>query len=170
MFTRELMLELFRHMEWADARVWTSLTASAADDDRLRTLLVHVHTVQRAFLAVWRGLPPEGGFRSPESFASLADVRAWAQPVYAEQRDFLSSGDADLTRVLCPPWVAQVEQVLGRRAGPTTLGETAFQVASHTTHHRGQINTRLRELGVEPPYVDYIVWLWLDRPAAEWSV
>ena len=169
MFTRELMLELFRHMEWADSRVWAAIGSSDPGDERLRTLLVHVHTVQRAFLDVWRGLSPEAGFRSPESFGSLAEVRAWAQPVYAAQREFLSGGDADLARVLSPPWIAQVEQVLGRRAGPTTVGETAFQVASHTTHHRGQINTRLRDLGIEPPYVDYIVWLWLDRPAPDWS-
>ena len=108
MFTRELLFELFRHMEWADARVWTAIGGSAPSDERLRTLLVHVHTVQRAFLSVWKGLPPEEGFRSPDSFPSLADVRAWAQPVYAEQRAFLSGAEANLSRDLSPPWVAQV--------------------------------------------------------------
>jgi uncharacterized damage-inducible protein DinB len=170
MFTREMLLELYRHMEWADARAWGAIGSTDPGDARLRTLLVHLHTVQRAFLAVWQGQPPEDGFRAPESFATLGDVRTWAQPVYEEQRGFLSSAsDADLARVLSPPWIAQVEAHFGRPAGPTTLGETAFQVASHSTYHRGQINARLRELGLTPPLVDYIAWLWLDRPAPEWS-
>ena len=45
-----------------------------------------------------------------------------------------------------------------------TSAETAPHVAMHTTHHRGQVNARLRELGAEPPLVDYIAWLW-QRPA-----
>lgn len=168
MFTRDLLLELYRHMEWADARVWAAIGDSNPDDARLRSLLVHLHTVQWAFLAIWKGRPPEEAYRMPEDFASLADVRAWAQPVYAEQRAFLTAADTDLSHTLSPPWVAQVEAHLGRRPGPTTIGETGFQVASHSTHHRGQINSRLRELGLTPPLVDYIAWLWFDRPAAEW--
>lgn len=32
-----------------------------------------------------------------------------------------------------------------------TLGEALMPVDSHSTHHRGQVNARIRELGVEPP-------------------
>jgi len=49
------------------------------------------------------------------------------------------------------------------------LAKTAFQVTGHSTCHRGQVNTRLRELGAYPPLVDYIAWLWLGRPAADWG-
>lgn len=49
------------------------------------------------------------------------------------------------------------------------LGETMIQVAMHSQYHRGQINTRLRELGAEPPLVDYIAWIWFGRPDAAWS-
>ena len=67
------------------------------------------------------------------------------------------------------PWAAGLTKRFGREPAPATLAETAFQVASHSTYHRGQVNTRLRELGAEPPLVDYIAWLWLGRPAAEWA-
>ena len=170
MFTRELILDLFRYMEWADARVWGAIGAADPGDDRLRSLLVHLHAVQRGFLAVWTGTPVQEAFPPAESFPTLSAVRAWARPLYAEQQAFLSTkADADLGRVVIPPWIALVETHIGRPPGPTSLGETAFQVVSHTTYHRGQINTRLRELGLTPPHVDYLVWLWLDRPAADWS-
>jgi uncharacterized damage-inducible protein DinB len=50
-----------------------------------------------------------------------------------------------------------------------TVGETAFQVVSHSTHHRAQANTRLRAVGGDPPLVDYIAWIWFGRPAAPWD-
>ena len=48
------------------------------------------------------------------------------------------------------------------------MAETCLQVCSHSTYHRGQVNARLREIGAEPPLVDYIAWLWFERPAADW--
>ena len=50
-----------------------------------------------------------------------------------------------------------------------TLGVTALHVAAHTTHHRGQVMTRLRELGGAPPLVDYVIRVWSGSPAAGWS-
>jgi uncharacterized damage-inducible protein DinB len=44
-----------------------------------------------------------------------------------------------------------------------------MQVVLHSTHHRGQIVARVRELGGNPPLVDYIGWIWLGKPAAAWS-
>jgi uncharacterized damage-inducible protein DinB len=34
-----------------------------------------------------------------------------------------------------------------------------LQAVLHSQHHRGQIATRLRDLGGSPPTVDYIVWV-----------
>jgi uncharacterized damage-inducible protein DinB len=39
----------------------------------------------------------------------------------------------------------------------------------HSAHHRGQALRRLRELGVEPPLCDFIVWIWTGRPDADWG-
>ena len=67
------------------------------------------------------------------------------------------------------PWVKQYEARLGKTFAEPSIAETMFQVVNHTTHHRAQINARLRVLGAEPPIVDYIAWVWFGRPAAEWE-
>jgi uncharacterized damage-inducible protein DinB len=67
------------------------------------------------------------------------------------------------------PWVAQYEKQLGMKFEVATVGETAFQVVSHSTHHRAQANARLRAVGGEPPLVDFIAWIWFGRPAAPWD-
>ena len=55
-----------------------------------------------------------------------------------------------------------------RQGLPATLSESVWQVLSHSTYHRGQIATRIRELGGEPPLVDFLYWVWSDKPTPEW--
>jgi uncharacterized damage-inducible protein DinB len=38
----------------------------------------------------------------------------------------------------------------------------------HTAYHRGQISTRIREIGGEPPLIDYLYWVWAGRPSPGW--
>jgi uncharacterized damage-inducible protein DinB len=170
MFSRALMTDLFRHMEWADATVWAAVPDNLPPDKRLAELLVHIHVVQRAFLMVWTGGDVREAFRNPEDFQSLGDLRHWAQTYYAAAHAFARDlDDQRLTAPLAMPWAAQLAEQLGRPVGATCLGETCLQVVSHSTYHRGQVNARLREIGAEPPLVDYIAWLWFDRPAPEWK-
>jgi uncharacterized damage-inducible protein DinB len=170
MFTRELLIELLRHMEWADAKVWAAVPESEPGDARLMQWLVHVHVVQRAFFAVWTGADPRLAFRKPEEFASIQELRHWGHSYYAPAHDFIGGMSAErLGAPLVMPWAAQIAEQIGRPIGPTTIGETCFQVASHSTYHRGQVNARLRETGAEPPLVDYIAWLWFGRPEPDWK-
>ncbi|HVG34127.1 MAG TPA: DinB family protein [Pyrinomonadaceae bacterium] len=160
--------ELFRHMEWADAVVWTAVLghAEAADDTALRKRLHHLHHVQRAFLQVWTeqytGAPPA-------KFSDGASLLDWAREYYSEVEKYL--GDLDeknLNQPLEVPWARMVEARLGRKAEVPSLGETLLQVVMHSTYHRGQVNMQLRQLGVEPPLTDFIAWLWLGKPQAAW--
>lgn len=171
MFSREMLRELFRHMEWADAKVWKAIPRNdVAPDDRLRNWIVHIHVVQRAFLSVWTNQDFLVAFKNPDEFVSLGDVYRWAKPYYREAERFLDEiTDERLAQPLELPWAAQIAQHLGRAQEMTTLGDTCFQVTSHSTYHRGQVNARLREIGAEPPLVDYIAWAWFGKPAAEWS-
>ncbi len=54
-------------------------------------------------------------------------------------------------------------------AQSATFPETVLQITGHSTYHRGQLNTRLRELGGEPPLVDFIAWIWMGKPKADWA-
>ena len=170
-FSTAALRELFAHMEWADAAAWrAALThANAAADDRLRDLLLHIHVVQRAFLHVWTDRPVL--LPKPDEFTDLAAVQRFGHPVYAELHTFVDAiGDQALGRPITMPWIVEYEQHTGRSFSTPSLAETMFQVASHSTYHRGQVNMRLRELGAEPPLVDYIAWVWFGKPHADWVI
>ncbi|HQR38743.1 MAG TPA: DinB family protein [Blastocatellia bacterium] len=165
---RSTLTDLYRHMEWADATVWAAVlsTDAARRDDKLRGTLYHLHMVQRAFLRVWRGEPRDIPY---PTFDDADSLKAWARTYYVETADVLGGyTDEQLAAVMPVPWASMVERRIGRPPGPTSMGETALQVALHTQYHRGQVNARLREVGGTPPLVDYIAWVWLGRPAAEW--
>ena len=166
MFSLALLRDLFRHMRWADSRVWdaTAPLANAPFDESLRELLLHIHVVQQAFLHVWTG--KEVSFPAVEAFPTLASLRAWADPYYDDLDHFVETLDASrLSEPITMPWVRHFEKRLGLGFAAPSLAETMFQVTSHSTYHRGQVNKRLRALGAEPPLVDYIAWIWFGRPA-----
>ncbi len=169
MITTELR-QLLAHMEWADATVWSAVAATpaASADARLRDLLVHVHTVQWAYLQLWRGEPIS--IPAPETLPDAGAVRRWARVCHAQAREFVAALDETaLERPIQFPWA---EQLVGRfgEVHPTTLRQAMIQVAMHSAHHRGQICTRLREAGGEPPLVDFVGWVWMGLPDPAWPV
>ncbi len=165
----DVIRDLFRHMEWADASVWRALLRNdaARADASMHERLHHIHLVQHAFFTLWR----EERLDLPEAstFADLPALGRWARGYYRSltpQLDLFE--DVMLTRVLHIPWSARFMKPFGREAAGVTVGESMLQVASHSTNHRGQVNMRLREMGGDAPLVDYIAWLWLGRPDHVW--
>jgi len=168
MINTTTLRDLFRHMEWADAAVWTALLASpsATTDAKLQEYLYHLHMVQRAFLDIWRGEPPTAPY---PTFTDAQSLMLWGRSYYDEGGAHLAGLSQDqLSQPVLMPWAGMVEERLGRAPEVTTMGETALQVTLHSLYHRGQVNARLREVGGEPPLVDYIAWVWLGRPAPVW--
>ncbi|MFN7927065.1 MAG: DinB family protein [Blastocatellia bacterium] len=172
----------FRQMEWADAMVWqTALSADAGlTDETLRFRLHHIHQVQRVFLSVWQGAFAHLQDSNERRQAVMewvnkgnelrgADLLVWGKDYHHDVQLYLGSLTEDsLAQILTLPWSEMVAARLGQPPAASTLAETLQQVTMHSTYHRGQVNLRLREIGVEPPLVDFIAWVWLGKPAAQW--
>jgi uncharacterized damage-inducible protein DinB len=161
-----MIVDLFSHMEWADATVWRAVLAHrvTAGDSKLRDALLHLHSVQKAFFFIWTSAPMQ--IPEAQSFEDAAAICRWGRAYYRDAPSWIAAAE-DLHRIVVLPWSKHLVERFGA-VHDTTLGETMIQVTSHSTYHRGQVNARLRELGGEPPLVDYIAWLWLGRPAAHW--
>lgn len=161
---------LFDHMEWADATVWRAVAAcaGAADDKVLHDRLHHIHATQHAFLQAWRS--EELVFNGPDHYPGLDAVRQYALDFYAAAPAYVASiAPESVEREMLLPWSSFFAKRAGFEPHPSTLGETLLQLPSHSTYHRGQVNTRLRELGATPPLVDFIAWVWAGKPPAKWA-
>jgi uncharacterized damage-inducible protein DinB len=168
MITLPLARDLFRHMQWADAAMWRAIVATdgASTDERLMKIVLHLHAVQRFFLLMWRNI--EADPQEIYSERSPAAMLEWARAYYPEAEAFLAADELQLESIVHMPWLQHFEEQLGRSLQSPTLSETLVQLPSHSTYHRGQVNLRLRDIGGEPPLVDYITWIWYSRPEPIW--
>jgi uncharacterized damage-inducible protein DinB len=154
--------DLLAHAEWANAVFFHAWAKSPArDHEEMRNRVGHIVGVQQGFLSVLRGenpgRPPDG---PPASFDEL---RRRGQASHAGLHDFAAGLRADdLARTVRIPWFPDPPCVI-------TVAEALVQVALHTQHHRGQCMTRLKDFGGEPKNVDWIIWLWKQKPAARWD-
>lgn len=166
----ESVENLLNHMIWADAEVWKKVLPFEAvqNDEKIKKLLYHLHQVQYAFYFLWNEQPLE--IPKPDTFADLKSIASWGFDYQQKLNTFLSSpGANEKDKVIQIPWSVFMERKIGKKVVPATLEETMLQVASHSTYHRGQLNTRFRELGGEPATLDLIVWIWLGKPKADWG-
>jgi uncharacterized damage-inducible protein DinB len=154
--------DLLAHAEWANAVFFHAWGKSPArDHEEMRRRVDHILAVQQGFLSILRGegpvWPPDG---PPPSFE---DLKARAEASHAGLRNFAAGLDDEaLSRTVQVPWFPDPPCVV-------TLAEGLVQVAMHTQHHRGQCMTRLKDLGGEPKNVDWIIWLWKQKPPGRWS-
>ena len=161
---------LLNHMQWADAEVWKKVLSfeTAQADESIKKLLYHLHQVQYAYLDLWNNTHIE--LTKSETFKNLGSIAKWGFEYQQKLDDFLSSPKSyEKEKNILIPWSVFLERKIGKKVVPATLEESMLQVALHSTYHRGQINTRFRELGGEPASVDFIVWVWLGKPKPDWG-
>ncbi|MFI5456248.1 MAG: DinB family protein [Isosphaerales bacterium] len=157
-FLRDLMA----HAEWANAVFFHAWDQSPArDHEELRRRLDHLIGVQQGFLSVLHGEPPGGPPDGPPS--TFDDLKTRAQSCHAGLREFAASLEPEnAARTVRVPWFPDPPCVI-------TVAEAMVQVAMHSQHHRGQCMTRLKDFGGEPKNVDWIIWLWKQKPQPRWS-
>ncbi len=167
---KTLLLDLYLHMEWADAEIWRVVLDSEAAlaDEELMTNLHHIHLVHHAYFDIWHGNEVD---RYAGSELKGTELAAWAQEQYPRLWSYLDPlSNDDLEAAVKIPWAEHMAQGPEFDASNTPFHVTAIQVCLHTTHHRAQAATQLRRLGLTPPVTDYIVWTWHSRPKANWPI
>jgi uncharacterized damage-inducible protein DinB len=150
--------ELFAHNYWArdcQLRACTALT----DEQFLRPMgssfpcvrdtLVHLLAVEWIWLERWRGRSPRA-LPQVEEFPVLEAVRARWDEVEREMKQYLAT--------LSDEALDSVVTTTSTRGNTWTyaLWRMMLHLLEHQAYHRGQVTTLLRQLGFEPPKVDFL--------------
>jgi len=152
--------DLLGHQAWADAVFFRAWEASGAlEDEDLRTRLDHQVSTQEAFLQVLKG---DAVAFSEHPLPEFGVLRARCQAAH-QVFQALARGldEASLARVVRVPWFPDPPCLV-------SVSDALLQVCMHSQHHRGQSMTRLKALGASAKNVDYIIWLWKQKPEARW--
>lgn len=152
---------ILRYNQWADDLVLEAIAPLdretftrrvPSSHPSLRDTLVHMLWAEEMWLQRWRGESPQGEL-DPQSFPEVATLRArWAE-VQRHQRGFLAAlSDPDLKRT-----VSYVNAKGERWSYP--LWQMMIHACNHSTYHRGQLTTLLRQLGITPVWTDFLVFI-----------
>jgi uncharacterized damage-inducible protein DinB len=151
---------LFAYDEWANARVLNAAAGLAAEQltrdlgssfATLGDTLAHIVAVEWLWLRRWQGESPA---TTPE-WASGTDarlLRAKLDEIEAERRQFLAPlRDEDMARQLT------YKNFKGEEWS-YALGDMFLHLVNHSTYHRGQVATMLRQLGAPGSATDLLLY------------
>jgi uncharacterized damage-inducible protein DinB len=162
--------ELYRYNRWANERVFDAvagLTSSEFTRDlgssfaSVRDTLLHIIWAEWIWLQRWKGTSPRQVFQVAD-FPDLPALRARWATIESEQRAFLETVTPE--RLLAAvPYVN-----LQGHSWQYPLWRQMQHVVNHSTYHRGQLTTMLRQLGAQAVTTDFLVFhdeLELQGPA-----
>jgi len=151
---------LYDYTRWADARMieavsklapepWTKDLGSSLKS--VRDTVVHIASAQWIWLSRWKGETPKGMWTAAD-YPTLAAVRDRWDPVRQELAAFAAAqSEASLNAPLA---------YKNLKGDPMSypLGHLMLHAVNHSTYHRGQVTTLLRQLGAQPVSTDLVVY------------
>ncbi len=153
---------LFSYTEWANARVIECVRGLNEEQfarhvpssfPTIRDTLAHIVLAEWIWLRRWTGESPASRPSWSVEEAPLAVIVDNLEAVQNERRELLAGlTDEDLQRDLS-------YRTLNGDPHTNRLGDLMVHVANHSTYHRGQLTTMLRQVGATPPTTDLIVFL-----------
>lgn len=151
---------LYAFNRWANSRLLTSSASLPADQfardlgashGSLHETWLHILWGEWLWLQRWRGESPKRRF-DRRDFPDLGAIRAHWSLVERHQQDFID----DLADERLLEQVAY-ENIEGQR-WEYPLQSMLQHVANHSSYHRGQVATLLRQLGRIPPATDFLIF------------
>jgi uncharacterized damage-inducible protein DinB len=152
---------LYDYNRWANRRLLeaaATLTPAQFTQDRgssfgsVRDTLAHIYASDAVWLARWKGASPSA-YPEAAGFPSIAVLAvAWEQLEQARGEFLANLTDAALDEVVSYTNVQRERWRYPRR-------QMMQHVVNHSTYHRGQVVTLLRQHGVPAPGTDLLLFL-----------
>ena len=156
---------LYRYNRWANARMLDAVEALPGGQlaqeisgsfRSLRDTLAHILGAEWIWLRRWKGTSPPA-LLDPAELATLAALRARWSEVEGEQKDFVES----VTETALQKEVAYVNMKGETWRYP--LERMMQHLVNHSSYHRGQVATLLRQLGTAPASTDFLLFFDLEK-------
>jgi uncharacterized damage-inducible protein DinB len=164
--TLQEIIQLVAFNRWANQCFFEALSQLPAEQYRqdmhsshggIHGTLAHIIGAERGWLSRWQGRV-ETGTTATSQMQSVAELRAFWEGVCDEMSRFLTALDDQKLQDTLSATV---------RTGSytTTYAQMIQHVIDHSSYHRGQIVTMLRQLGVTPPSTG-LLRFYRDGPAS----
>ena len=158
--------ELYKYDRWANARALGAAAKLSPDQftkdlgsshRSVRDTLVHILSSERVWIVRWNGSSPRVHL-DPANFAEMESLLVRWRELESEMVSFLDALKEDRLQST----VSYATLTGQPQAQP--LWQQMVHMANHSTYHRGQVTTMLRQLGAEPANTDLITFF-REHPA-----
>ena len=154
------ILDLYEYNRWAHEHVLRAVSKLSSEKysaplvgsfPSIRATMEHLLATEVVWLSRWEG----HSLGEPPDYAGCKDVtslRSLWDSFWHRQRSFLEAlNEEDLLQLVEIRTRSGIDAV-------QPLGDTLIHVVNHSTYHRGQVATQLRQLGATPPTTDYFMY------------
>jgi uncharacterized damage-inducible protein DinB len=165
---------LFAYNHWANRRLLSAARHLSPEDfirdlqsshSSVRGTFVHIIGGHWVWLRLWSGEPSKqivarcDALWDPEKFPDVASLEAAHASLEDDQISFIEKLTDERVNAR-----RSFENFQGKR-WELSLSEMMHHVVNHSTYHRGQVVTLLRQLGAVSPGTDFSTFL-IEGPAA----
>jgi len=156
----ETIRELYLYNHWANQRVLASVEPLSAGEfnramgnsfSSVRDTLAHILGAEWIWLERWLGRSPRELLPTSD-FPTVEAIRRRWQVVQQDLNRFLET--------LTPESLQKSLAYINRAGEPFAypLWQQMVHVVNHSSYHRGQVTSLLRQLGKEPQNTDFLVY------------
>jgi uncharacterized damage-inducible protein DinB len=164
MNTADILIQ-FEFNRWANARLLEAVNVLTTEQFQrelgssylsIRDTLTHILAAEEVWLMRWKGISPKSMLDAAH-FPDVKSLKSKWDEVEMDQWNFLSKiSDESL--------VEAVEyQNFKDETWEYQLWQMIHQMVSHSTYHRGQVITMLRQQGATPVELDFLVFIDLQK-------
>lgn len=156
----ERIKALYDFNRWANGRVLEAAEKLSSEQftkdlrnsfPSIRDTLVHIMGAEWIWLERWKGNSPKALLAALE-FPTVLFIRNRWPEIEQEQRKFIAGAtEESLKKVIAYTNLKGVPYQY-------PLWQMLQHLVNHSTYHRGQITTMLRQLGAEPVATDFLVY------------
>lgn len=142
--------KMLHYDAWAFSKITEAFEHQHITDEKCLAWLSHIVWTYRHWLERFQ----KGTSTSPIwETRSLDEIKKLYQQVYSELEHFI----ADQSGSTLQENISYSNSKGQKFEQP--LEDLVIHVFNHATHHRGQIVSRLRDMGYQPPRTDYVVYM-----------
>jgi uncharacterized damage-inducible protein DinB len=142
---------MYEHLNWANQRIFETLQSIEDENQEVWRLFSHILNAEKVWITRLRGMDS-----SQLPIWSEVDIEICAELVKQNEESFTAFftnlANTDLDKII------SYTNSKGREF-KYSLRDILTHVALHGQYHRGQINSRLRAVGIEPVNIDFITFV-----------
>ncbi len=156
------MRRLFEYNAWANGKLLTAMEALPADTVRsdagsshggIHGTMLHIVWAHHLWLLRWQGRPNEASLARSRTVSDLPALRSYWSEVAADTGGFLDSRLTD-------GFLLETFSMKTTKGDSFahSYGEAMFHLVNHSSYHRGQVASLMRQSGGVPPATDFIAF------------